>query len=96
MSIYLNINIGKVKAMIDNIYGEIKTGKNLFPSEARKIAEKGTVGILIIQSKPTQKTKDILDEANITLYEGVEPNEIERLREQIAKEKESNEKKEKE
>jgi hypothetical protein len=82
--------------MNDDKYGEVKVRKNIFPSDAKKIAEKGDVGILITQCKLSKKTKDILDETNITLYEGVEPILVEQLREQIAKEKESKEKKENE
>ena len=51
-------------------YGEVKTKKNLFPGEAKKIANKGTVGIIVSQCKVTEKTKSILDEAEIVLYEG--------------------------
>ena len=77
-------------------FGEIKTRKNIFPSQARDIIEKGTVDILIIQAKATQKTKNILDEGGVTLYEGVEPSEVDRLREIVKKELESKEKKENE
>lgn len=75
-------------------FGEIKTRKNIFPSQARDIIEKGTIDILIIQAKASQKTKDILDEGGVTLYEGLEPSEIERLREVVKKELEAKEKKE--
>ncbi|WP_028304606.1 hypothetical protein [Oceanospirillum maris] len=75
-------------------FGEIKTRKNIFPSQARDIIGKGTIDILIIQAKASQKTKDILDEGGVTLYEGVEPSEVERLREVVREELESKEKKE--
>lgn len=82
--------------MKNNNYGEVKTKKNIFPKEAREIAEKGTVGILISQCTTSDKTKKILDEANITLYEGVEPTEVEvlleKLRELELKEKTESEK----
>ncbi|MCE1974192.1 MULTISPECIES: hypothetical protein [Enterobacter] len=75
-------------------FGEIKTRRNIFPSQVEKIIETGTVDILIIQAKASQKTKDKLTKNGITLYEGVEPSEVDRLREVIAKELESKEKKE--
>lgn len=75
-------------------FGEIKTRKNIFPSQVEKIIETGTVDILIIQAKASQKTKDKLTKNGISLYEGVEPIEVDRLREVIAKELESKEKKE--
>lgn len=77
-----------------NKYGEVKTRKNIFPKDAREIVDKGTIGILISQCSVSDKTKSILDEAHVTLYENVEPNEIDQLREKI-KEK-INEKREKE
>jgi len=82
--------------MMSKKFGEIKTRKNIFPSQARDIIEKGTIDILIIQAKASQKTKDFLYEGGITLYEGVEPSEVERLREVVREELESKEKKEKE
>lgn len=75
-------------------FGEIKTRRNIFPSQVEKIIKTGTVDILIIQAKASQKTKDKLTNNGITLYEGVEPSEVVRLREVIAKELESKEKKE--
>ncbi|WP_229620717.1 hypothetical protein [Vibrio parahaemolyticus] len=80
--------------MMSKKFGEIKTRKNIFPSQARDIISKGTIDILIIQAKASQKTKDILDEGGVTLYEGVEPSEVERLREVVKKELESKEIKE--
>lgn len=69
--------------MSENKYGEVKTRKNIFPKDAREIVDKGTVGILISQCLVSEKTKAILDEAHIILYENVEPSEIEELREKI-------------
>jgi hypothetical protein len=80
--------------MSDDGFGEVKTKKNIFPSQAQDIVDKGTVGILIIQAKASDKTKAILDRGGVTLYEGVEPAEIDRLRETIKKELETKEKKE--
>lgn len=57
--------------MEKNKFGEIKTRKNLFPKDARQIVDRGTVGIVISQCKVSNKTKNILDNAEITLYEGV-------------------------
>lgn len=79
---------------MSNKFGEIKTRKNIFPSQARDIIQKGTIDILIIQAKASQKTKDILDKGGVTLYEGLEPSEVERLREVVKKELETKEKKE--
>lgn len=75
-------------------FGEIKTRKNIFPSQAQNIVDKGTIDILIIQAKASEKTKSILDKGGVTLYEGVEPNEVERLRELVKKELNLKEKKE--
>lgn len=72
--------------MGDKKYGEVKTRKNIFPNDAREIVNKGTVGILISQCKVSPKTKNILSEANITLYENVEPNEVDEIREKIKEE----------
>ncbi|WP_047795022.1 hypothetical protein [Exiguobacterium sp. JLM-2] len=64
-------------------YGEIKVRKNIFPRDARKLVKKESVGILLSQCKVSDKTKAILDEKNIVLYEGVEPNEVVKLKEEI-------------
>jgi len=77
-------------------YGEVKTKKNIFPKQARELADKGTIGILLIQAKASKKTKEILSEANITLYEGLEPKEIDKIRETVTKELKEKEKKESE
>lgn len=77
-------------------YGEVKTRKNIFPKQAQEIVDKGTIDILIIQAKASNKTKQILDKADITLYEGVEPKEVNSLREVVSKELEKKEKKESE
>jgi len=82
--------------MDEKKYGEIKTRKNIFPKQAKEIVEKGTIDILIIQAKASSKTKEILDNADIILYENVEPSEITEIRESVAKELEKKEKKEKE
>lgn len=64
-------------------FGEVKTKKNLFPSEAQKIVDKGTVGIIISQCKVSNKTKSVLDNAGIVIYEGVEAEKVEELLEQL-------------
>ena len=35
-------------------YGEVRCRKNMFPNEAKKIAKRGGVGIVIVQSKPSE------------------------------------------
>ena len=65
-------------------YGEIKTRKTFRPSDARELVEKNTLGILISQCKVSDKTKEIL-------YEGVEPEKVEEIRERV-KEKEKQQK----
>lgn len=72
--------------MNEQNFGEVKTKKNLYPSEAKKIVEKGTVGIIISQCKVSNKTKQILDDAQIVLYEGVEAEKVEQLLETLEKE----------
>lgn len=69
--------------MNENKYGEVKTRKNIFPKDARELVDKGTVGILISQCSVSDKTKAILTEGEITLYENVEPSEIDQIRENI-------------
>jgi len=68
-------------------YGEIKSKKNIYPGEAKKIADKGDVGILIVQATTSEKTKSILSDAGITLYENVKPDEVNRIRERVKEEK---------
>ena len=60
-------------------YGEIKVKKNIFPNDAKKIVEKGTIKILVTQNLVSSKTKKILTEGEVTLYEGVEPNEVNKI-----------------
>lgn len=72
--------------MSDDGFGEVKTRKNIFPSQAQDIVDGGTVGILIIQAKASDRTKSILDKGGVILYEGVEPGEVDRLREVVKKE----------
>lgn len=67
-------------------YGEVKTKKNLFPGEAKKIANKGTVGIIVSQCKVSEKTKSILVEAEIVLYEGLENEKVEELLKELENE----------
>lgn len=64
-------------------YGEIKVKKNIFPNDAKKIVEKGTIKILVTQNSVSSKTKEILTEGEVTLYEGVEPNEVNKIREKL-------------
>lgn len=70
-------------------YGEIKTRKKFFPSDAIDLVNKKSVGILISQSRVSGKTKKVLSEGNITLYEGVEPEIVKEIRE-IVREREKN------
>lgn len=78
--------------MEDKKYGEVKTRKNIFPKQAQELVNKETIGILLIQAIASPKTKKILDEGNIILYEGIEPKEIDKIRENIAKELKEKEK----
>lgn len=71
-------------------YGEIKTRKRFYPDDARKLVRKGAFGILISQCKVSDKTKGILSEGHITLYEGVESEKVEEIRERV-KEKQQKE-----
>ena len=78
--------------MGSNKHGEVRCRKNMFPNEAKKIVERGSVGIVITQSKPSNKTKNILTDAGIVLYEGVEAEKIEEIKERLIKEKEQSSK----
>jgi phosphoribosylanthranilate isomerase len=68
-------------------YGEIKSKRNIFPGEAKKIADKGNVGILIVQAAVSERTKSILADAGITLYETVRPDEVNQIRKRVKVEK---------
>ena len=52
----------------------------------QKIANKGTVGIIVSQCKVSEKTKSILDEAEIVLYEGLENEKVEELLKELENE----------
>jgi len=71
-------------------YGEIKTRKTFYPNDARELVKKNTLGILISQCRVSDTTKEILSEGNITLYEGVESEKVEEIRERV-KEKQQKE-----
>lgn len=72
--------------MDERKYGEVKTKKNFFPKDAINIVEKGTVSIIISQCRTSDRTKSILDDAGITLYEGVESEKVEYLLEKLENE----------
>lgn len=69
-------------------YGEVKTRKNFYPQDARNIIDKGSVRILLVQAHMSERTKKILKEGNITAYEGIEPEEIEKILEVCEHERE--------
>jgi hypothetical protein len=69
-------------------YGEVRCRKNMFPNEARKIAERGCVGIVITQSIPSEKTKNVLHDGGIVIYEGVEAEKIEQIKESLLRDRE--------
>lgn len=77
--------------MGNDMFGEVKARKNIFPAQAREIVKKGTVDILLIQAIATPKTKEILKGGGVTLYEGIEPNEVNQILEKLAKESEKKE-----
>lgn len=68
-------------------YGEIKVRKNIYPQLEKNIAEKGTIGILVCQNPVSEKSKQILRDANITVYHGIEPADVEILRNKIKEHK---------
>ena len=72
----------------DKRYGEIKTGKNIFPGTARKIIEKGTIDIVISCNPLSKKTKEILLEGKITVYENVDKETQEKIKEKLTENKE--------
>lgn len=74
--------------MEDKEYGEIKTRKNFFPNDAKKLVNKPNVKILITQCEISENTKKILKDGDITVYEGVTYEEVLELREKIKEEKE--------
>lgn len=78
--------------MNEKRYGEIKTLKNIFPKKAAELVNKGTIGILISECKMSKKTKDILIQGGITVYEGVDKEAIENTLEKLEREKKEEEK----
>lgn len=72
---------------MDDRYAEIKVRRNFFPGDARDLAEKGKVQILLTQSLMSEKTKKILKDAGIVAYEGISPEDVNRIRNDL-KEKE--------
>lgn len=70
-------------------YGEVKAKKYLSPQEAKKIAEKGFVGLLLAQARLSDKTKSILDEAGIRYYDGLSPERVAEIRGRVKAEEAS-------
>lgn len=65
-------------------FGEVKVKKSLFPADAREIIKKQPdVKIVIAQTILSQKTKDILISGGITLYEDVQPEQVNRIRDSL-------------
>ena len=60
-------------------YGEVKVRKNFFPSDARKLIEKGNVKFLITQAKITDTTKKLLRDGGVTAYHGINPDDVTQL-----------------
>lgn len=50
--------------------------KNIYPDQAQEIADKGFVGIVLLEEEPSQKTIDIFTNANITVYGGLDPEYV--------------------
>ena len=72
---------------MDDRYAEIKVRKNFFPSDARELAEKGKIQILLTQALMSEKTKKILKDAGIVAYEGISSEAVNQVRNEL-KEKE--------
>lgn len=67
--------------MSHSSFGEVKVKKYLFPADARDIVERQSgVTIVIVQTIPSQKTKDILTSGGVTLYENIQPEQVDRIR----------------
>ena len=72
---------------MDDRYAEIKVRKNFFPGDARELAEKGKIQILLTQALMSEKTKKILKDAGIVAYEGISSEAVNQVRNEL-KEKE--------
>lgn len=77
-------------------FGEIKTGKNFYPKDAKKIVEKGEVGIIISLNPLSNKTNSIFLDNDVTVYHDVDIEKIREIIKEQNKEIESNENKERE
>lgn len=67
-------------------YGEIKTRKHFYPSDAKELVKKGTVSILVVSGSLSEKTKEILKEGNITAYEKVNEDVVKRINNSLKEE----------
>jgi hypothetical protein len=57
-------------------YIEIKTKKNIYPGEAQKIIEKGTVSGILTTGTISLKAKELFDKANIAWAENIPEREF--------------------
>lgn len=62
-------------------YGEVKFREYISPSIAKKIAEKGTIDIVVTTGKLSDDTKSIFKDNNITVYNPTKEKVYEVLRE---------------
>ena len=72
--------------MSEKGYGEVKVRENIFTSDIDKFSEQG-VGIVLVQSKASSKTKQKAEEKGIKLYDDLSPEKVKEVREKVKKEK---------
>lgn len=71
---------------MSDTYGEIKTRKNFYPSDAEELVKKGTVSMLFVSGDLSKKTKEILKKGNITVYEKVTEDVVKRINKRLKEE----------
>lgn len=64
-------------------YGEVKVRKNIYPKQAQEIVDKGFVGIVLLESEPSQKTIDVFTNANVTVFADLEHEYVKEKKKEI-------------
>ena len=77
--------------MAEQSYGEAKARKNCYPSDIKKFKDQG-VKLILVQATMSPNTQKACEEAGIVAFHELTPETISEAREQIAKEREANNK----
>lgn len=68
---------------MNDAYGEIKTRKNFYPANAEELVKKGKVSMLFVSCRLSDKTKNILKNGKITVYEGIPEDVVENVNKKL-------------